>query len=102
MDLTAFGALAVSFPGVRGSTGDGPGRWSLHGRLIARQLGDHEVVIRTSFGHRSAMLRDDPGTFSVPRRFEKHMMVLADLEHGDPAAIENAVARAWQLQSEPG
>lgn len=102
MDISAFRGIATSFPGVRESAGDGLAQWRFHGRLIARQLQDDDVVIRASFGNREGLLRDFPGTFSVPRRFEKHMMVVADLAHGDPEAIEDAVAQAWQLQCEPG
>jgi hypothetical protein len=35
----------------------------------------------------------------VPKRFAKHMMIVADLEHGNAAAIEDAVIGAWELQS---
>ncbi|WP_372699457.1 hypothetical protein [Arthrobacter sp. JSM 101049] len=101
MEISAFGGIATSFPGVRESAGDGLAQWRFHGRLVARQLEDDHVVIRASFGRRGELLREFPGTFSVPRRFGKHMMVVADLEHGDADAIEHAVALAWQLQSEP-
>jgi hypothetical protein len=35
----------------------------------------------------------------VPDRFVRHMMVVADLEHGNPDAVEDAVISAWELQS---
>jgi len=34
----------------------------------------------------------------VPRRFAKHMMVVADLEQGNGDAVEDAVIDAWELQ----
>jgi hypothetical protein len=34
---------------------------------------------------------------TVPRRFQKHMMVVAD-PGGDQGAIEDALEAAWQLQ----
>jgi hypothetical protein len=40
-----------------------------------------------------------PETFSVPGRFAKHMMIVADLEHGNPDAVEDAIIAAWELQS---
>ena len=43
------------------------------------------------------LLHSFPETFSVPERFAKHMMIAADLEHGD--AIDDAVIGAWELQS---
>ena len=45
------------------------------------------------------MLRSFPETFSVPKRFAKHMMVVADLENGNTDAVEDAVFAAWELQS---
>jgi hypothetical protein len=35
----------------------------------------------------------------VPKRFAKHMMIVADLEHGKADAVEDAVIAAWELQS---
>jgi hypothetical protein len=35
----------------------------------------------------------------VPKRFAKHMMIVADLEHGNPDVVEDAVIAAWELQS---
>jgi hypothetical protein len=73
--------------------------WRYRGRLVARQLDDNHVVIRASFDLRDFLLHSFPGTFSVPRRFAKHMMIVADLEHGNADAVEDAVIAAWELQS---
>jgi hypothetical protein len=35
----------------------------------------------------------------VPTRFAKHMMIVADLEKGNRAVVEDAVIAAWELQS---
>jgi hypothetical protein len=72
----------------------------MHGRLVARQLDADSLVIRVSFDLRPALLSQFPGTFSVPRRFEKHMMVVADLNHVEPGAIEQALEGAWRVQSD--
>jgi hypothetical protein len=40
-----------------------------------------------------------PETFSVPKRFAKHMMIVADLDNGNPDAVEDAFIEAWGLQS---
>jgi hypothetical protein len=66
--------------------------------VVARQLDADHVVIRTSFEARDLLLQSFPETFSVPRRFAKHMMVVADLEHGNADAVEDAVIDAWELQ----
>jgi hypothetical protein len=89
---------AEALDGVRHARHNGLAEWRYHGRLIARQLDDVRVVIRADFDYRDALLRDDPTTFSVPRRYARHMMVVADLESGDREPIEDAIEAAWQLQ----
>jgi hypothetical protein len=91
--------LAAQLEGVSESRREGLLQWRYHGRLVARQLDDTQVVIRASFEFRDLLLRSFPETFSAPGRFAKHMMVVADLEHGNPDAVEDAVIAAWELQS---
>lgn len=55
-------------------------------------------MIRADFEYRDLILRQFPGTFSVPPRYIKHMMVVADLAGGDAGAIEDALEAASQLQ----
>ena len=90
--------LAEALAGVRRSTSDGLAQWRYHGRLVARQLDDAHVVIRADFDYRDSLLRQFPETFTVPARYTKHMMIVADLANGDPGAIEDALEAAWQLQ----
>lgn len=90
--------LAEDLAGVRRTTREGLAEWRYHGRLVARQLDDVHLVIRADFGYRDSMLRQFPGTFSVPARYVKHMMMVADLAGGDAGAIEDALEAAWQLQ----
>lgn len=59
-------------------------------------------MIRADFDYRGSMLRQFPGTFSVPARYIKHMMVVADLARGDAGAIEGALEAAWELQRGAG
>jgi hypothetical protein len=91
--------LAAQLDGVSESRRDGLLHWRYHGRLVARQLDAVHVVIRATFDFRDLLLQSFPETFSVPERFAKHMMIVADLEHGNPDAIEDAVIGAWELQS---
>jgi len=91
--------LCAQLEGVSESRRDGLLHWRYHGRLVARQLDDTRVVVRASFEFRDLLLRSFPETFSAPGRFEKHMMVVADLEHGNHDAVEDAVIAAWELQS---
>lgn len=91
--------LAAELDGVSESRRDGLLDWRYHGRLVARQLDDEHIVIRATFEFRDFLLQSFPETFSVSGRFAKHMMVVADLEHGNPDAVEDALIAAWELQS---
>jgi hypothetical protein len=90
--------VAAALEDVRCTMPDGLAEWRYHGRLVARQLDDVHLVIRADFDYRDSVLRQFPGTFSVPTRYIKHMMVVADLARGDAGAIEDALEAAWQLQ----
>ena len=90
--------LAAALEGVRHTTREGLAEWRYHGRLVARQLDDVHLLIRADFDYRDSVLLQFPGTFSVPSRYIKHMMVVADLARGDAGAIEDAIEAAWQLQ----
>jgi hypothetical protein len=99
MEIRDVSRLAATLEGVRERSQDGLAQWRYRGRLVARQLDDDQIVIRTAFDRREVLLHSFPETFSVPKRFAKHMMVVANLRHGDRDAIEGAVRAAWQLQS---
>lgn len=97
--LTALSRVAAELDGVSERRRDGLLDWRYHGRLVARQLDDTHIVIRATFEFRDLLLHSFPETFSVPERFAKHMMIVADLEHGNADAVEDAVIAAWELQS---
>ena len=67
---------------------------------MARELDETHVAVRVPFDVRDVLLHEYPDVFSVPPRFAKHMMVVADLAAGDDGAVEDAVASAWRLQAE--
>ena len=92
-------SLAGELDGVVERNRGGLLEWRYRGRLVARQLDDKQIVIRASFDFRDFLLYSFPETFSAPGRFAKHMMVVADLEHGNADAIEDAVIASWELQS---
>ena len=99
MKLAELSRLVAQLDGVSERRRAGLLDWRYRGRLVARQLDDGRVVIRASFEFRNLLLQSFPETFSVPARFAKHMMIVADLERGNPEAIEDAVIAAWELQS---
>lgn len=101
MQLSDVSRFATELDGVSESRTDGRLTWRYRGRLVARQLDDDtHLVIRSSFDARDLLVGTFPETFSVPTRFAKHMMVAADLQHGDNDAIEEAISAAWKLQSD--
>ena len=102
MDIGDLARLAEGMPGVRRTSREGLAEWRYHGRRVARQLDDTHVVIRADFDYRASVLRQFPRTFSVPARYAKHMMVVADLASGDPGAIEDAFEAAYLLQRTAG
>jgi hypothetical protein len=97
--LADLSRVAAELDGVVERSRDGLLDWRFRGRLVARQLDESHVVIRATFDFRDFLLHSFPETFSVPRRFAKHMMIVADLEKGNADAIEDAVIAAWELQS---
>ena len=94
--------LAEALAGVQCTVSGGFTVCRYHGRLVVRQLDAAHVVIRADFEYRDLLLRQFPGTFSVPARYARHMMVVADLVSGDAGAIEDALEAAWQLQRAGG
>lgn len=100
VDLDTFNDLATSRSGVRRTTAGGLARWQYEGRLVARELDATHVAVRVPFDVRDALLHQHPDVFSVPTRFAKHMMVVADLDAGDDGAVEDAVESAWRLQAQ--
>jgi len=98
MEIDDVARLAGALAGVRRTAPEGLAEWRYHGRMVARQLDDAHIVIRADFDYRDLILRQHPATFSVPARWAKHMMVVADLAAGDAGAIEDAVEKAWDLQ----
>jgi hypothetical protein len=97
--LADLSRLAAQLDGVSERRRDGLLDWRYRGRLIARQVDESSVVIRASFEFRDFLLQSFPETFTVPKRFAKHMMIVADLEKGNANAVEDAVIGAWELQS---
>jgi hypothetical protein len=102
VEIDDVARVAEALLGVRRTSRASLAEWRYHGRLVARQLDDAHVVIRADFDYRDSILRQFPETFSVPARYVKHMMVVADLARGDAGAIEDALEAAWLLQRSAG
>jgi hypothetical protein len=102
VQLADVSRIALAMNGVRESSVKGRLRWSLGGRLVARELDNSSIVIRSGFAEREKLLAAHPATFFVPPRYDAHMMVVARLSEGDPAAIAAAIHAAWTLQASAG
>src|SRR5580692_8253248 len=102
MEIDDVARLAGALAGVRRTAPEGLAEWRYHGRMVARQLDGTHIVIRADFDYRDLILRQHPATFTVPTRWAKHMMVVADLAAGDAGAIEDALEKAWELQRDAG
>ncbi len=102
MEIGDVGRVVEALGGVRRTAPKGLPEWRYHGRLEARQLDETHVVIRAGFASRDALLWQFPATFSVPARYVKHMMVVADFASGEARPIEDALEAAWQLQRRAG
>ena len=94
--------LAGALAGVRRTAPRGLAEWRYHGRLVARQLDDAHVVIRADFDYRDSLLRQFPGTFSVPARYARHMIVVADLARGEAGAHASITAHRRPARARPG
>lgn len=99
MTLVDLDEVLGEFVGVRRVERSGQlPEWRYHGRLVARQLDDEHVVLRIDFEFRRSLLQIDTSTFSVPKQYETHMMVVANFVNGDAGAIVDALENAWLLQ----
>jgi hypothetical protein len=73
-------------------------RWTLDGRLVARQLDAESIVVRIGFAERERLLAAHLDTFFVPPRFDAHMKVVARLPGADAAVVGEAVRVGWEHQ----
>jgi hypothetical protein len=90
--------LLAGLDGVRVHDDPRGRRWCVRNRLVARQVDEYTLLIRTDFEPREDLLDKHPGTFSMRPSLEAHMKVLADVSHGDISVIREALTAAWQMQ----
>ena len=102
LSIAELGRHAMSLDGVREKSCAGLLRWYVDNRLVARQLDRGSVVIRSDFPDRERLLQRHPATFTVPPRFERHMMVVVELGDADADAVACAIESAWRLQRRTG
>lgn len=88
-------AVLADLDGVRRSGH----RWTLGGRLIAREYDATTLLVRADFDARERLVVEHPETFSITPDLEAHMKVLADLERGSVEALAIALREAVDLQS---
>ena len=98
MTLDDVARLALAHDGVKRKGTSARPAWYVDDRLVVRLLDPTSVVIRSDFAARERLLADHPDTFSVPPRFESHMMVVVELGPADEAAVARALSEAVELQ----
>jgi hypothetical protein len=87
-------AVLADLDGVRRSGH----RWTLGGRLVAREYDATTLLVRADFDARERMVEQHPETFSITPDLEAHMKVLADLERGSVEALRLGLREAVELQ----
>ena len=87
-------AVLADLDGVRRSGH----RWTLGGRLVAREYDATTLLVRADFDARERLVDQHPETFSITPDLEAHMKVLADLERGSLDALRRGLAEAVDLQ----
>lgn len=98
MDLDDVHRIATSHPGVKRKGTEQRPAWYVDDRLVVRWLDETSVVVRAGFDRRERLLTDHPDTFTLPPRFESHMMVVVELEGADPDALARGISEAVELQ----
>lgn len=96
--------MAMSWDEVEAMLGDLDGvrrsghRWTLGGRLVAREYDATTLLVRADFDARERLVDQYPDTFSITPDLEAHMKVLADLERGSVEALRLGLREAVELQ----
>ena len=90
--------IARSHDGVKRKGTESRPKWYVDDRLVVRWLDETSVVVRSGFAARERLLADHPGTFTLPPRFESHMMVVVELADADPDALARGISEAVDLQ----
>jgi hypothetical protein len=96
--LEDVGHLAESHNGVKRKGTESRPAWYVDDRLVVRWLDESSVVVRAGFAARERLLADHPETFTLPPRFESHMMVVVELDGAAPAAVARGISEAVELQ----
>lgn len=98
MTLDEVGEYVESLAEVKRKGTEAKPAWYVHDRLVVRQQDAQTVVIRVPLSERESLLADYPDTFGVPPRMEAHHKVEAYLDEVPPAALEEAIRLAWEMQ----
>lgn len=99
MSLDRVSEHLSTLDGVRRGEQGGLLRWTVKGRLVARQLDADTIVVRSGFDEREALVGQHPETFTVWPRFEAHQMVVVELTSASSGAVRDALDAAWTLQT---
>ena len=88
----------ATLPGCRRKGTANRPAWYVDDRLVVRLEDPTTLTIRCETGLRDRLVAEHPETFGVPPAMERHQKVQAVLDHGNDAAVREAVTAAWELQ----
>jgi hypothetical protein len=72
--------------------------WYVDDRLVVRLEDASTLTVRATFERRERLVARHPETFGVPPAMERHLKVQVVLDHGNDAAIRDAITAAYELQ----
>jgi hypothetical protein len=98
MTLDEVAAVAESLRGVKRKGTAARPAWYVDDRLVVRLHDPTTLVVRVPLGKREGLLAKHPNTFGVPPRMERHHKVEVYLDRADPAAVQEAIVLAWEMQ----
>ncbi len=90
--------LLAGLDGVRVRDDPRGRRWSVGGRLVAREVDDATLLVRCGLGAREELLERHPETVSVRPELEAHEKVLVDVGAGDLDVVLAVIRAAWEMQ----
>jgi hypothetical protein len=98
MQMADVSVIALALDGVKESRAKGLRKWTVGGRLVARQYDSASIVVQTRFGERNRLVAEHPDVCSVPLRFDVDMKVVLRLPDAEPDLVADALQAAWSLQ----
>lgn len=89
--------LALGLPEVEQGTWFGTPAFKVRGKSFSRLREDGDLVVKTEFGHREALIEMRPETYFVTPHYQDYPYVLVRLAHVDAEELGDLLADAWAM-----